>query len=185
MREQLQQALEQIEQGRAEQAAAVVAQIKALPRTEKGVFDLSGLEDAVEIKRMLYPVYAAYETNCNKKEGYADILQQMRVLDAQLQENYHMRDAAVYMDMSLRTLMYISQEIYECYRELMDLYKKNVRRFIQVFYGDGGIRPGQAPSTVAEELFIESLMLGCREHILLAEKYDLFFKGLKTDTSGK
>ena len=74
MKEQLQQALEQVEQGKTEQAAEVVAQIKALPRTGEGVFDLSGLEDAAEIKRMLYPVYAAYETNCNKKEGYLDIL---------------------------------------------------------------------------------------------------------------
>lgn len=185
MREQLQQALEQVQQGKTEQTAEVVAQIKALPRTEAGVFDLSGLEDAVEIKRMLYPVYAAYETECNKKEGYADILQQMRVLDAQLQENYNMLDAAVYMDMSLRTLMYISQEIYECYRELMDLYKKNVRRFIQVFYGEGGIRPGEVPSTVAEVLFIGSLMLGCKEHILLAEKYDIFYKGFITDDREK
>lgn len=178
MREQLQQALEQVQQGRAEQTAEAVAQIKALPRTEEGVFDLSGLGDAVEIKRMLYPVYAAYETGCNKKEGYADILQQMRVLNAQLQEHYEMLEAAVFMDTILRTLMYVSPEIYECYRELVDIYRDNVHRFIRTFYGKGGLQPGGVPGSAAEVLFIGSLMLACKEYILLKEKYEVFFGGM-------
>lgn len=177
LEQQLEQALEQVQQGKVEQTAEVVAQIKALPRTAEGVFDLSGLEDAVEIKRMLYPVYAAYETSCNKKEGYPDLLQQMRVLNAQLQEHYDMLEAAIFMDMSLRTLMYVSPEIYECYRELMDMYKDNVHRFIRTFYGEGGLQPGSVPSSAAEVLFIGSLMLACKEYILLNEKYEVFFWG--------
>ncbi len=177
MKEQLQQALEQIQQGKTEQAAKIVAQIKALPRTEEGVFDLSGLKDAVEIQRILYPVYAAYETGCNKKEGYPDILQQMRTLNAQLQGHYEMLGAAVFMDTVLRTLMYVSPEIYECYRELEDIYRDNVHRFIGTFYGEGGLQPGAAPASVAEVLFVGSLMLACRENILLNEKYEVFFGG--------
>lgn len=181
MRKDLEQALEQVQQGEAAKTAEVVERIKALPRDEQGVFDLSGMEDALEIKRTLYPVYAAYETGCNKKEGYPDILQQMRVMDGRLQERYDMLEAAVYMDMSLRTLMYMSQEIYECYRELMDLYKKNVRRFIREFYGDGGIQPGAVPASAAEVLFIGNLMLACKEHVLLAEKYEMYYAFVKSE----
>lgn len=188
MRKDLEQALEQVQQGEAAKTAEIVERIKALPRDEQGVFELSGMEDALEIKRMLYPVYAAYETECNKKEGYPDILQQMRVMDGRLQERYDMLEAAVYMDMSLRTLMYMSQEIYECYRELMDLYKKNVRRFIREFYGDGGIQPGAVPSSAAEVLFIGNLKRACREHVLLAEKYEMYYafvKSVGTNSAGR
>ena len=160
MRTELEQALQQAQQGAVARAAEVVERIKELPRDEEGVFDLKGMEkdykDVLETRRVLYPVYAAYETECNRKEGYPDILAQMRVLDARLQEDYDMLAAAAYMDMALRTLMYLSQEIYECYRE-------------------GKILPGTAPSSAAEVLFIGSLMLACREHVLLAEKYAIYY----------
>lgn len=83
------------------------------------------------------------------------------------------------MDMSLRTLMYMSQEIYECYRELMDLYKKNVHRFIQEFYGEGKIRPGAVPTSMAEVLFVGNLMLACKKYVLLAEKYEIYYEFVK------
>ena len=104
MRTELEQAMELVQQGAVAETAKAVERIKALPRDEEGVFDLRGMEDAAEIKRMLYPVYAAYETDCNKKEGYPDILQQMRVMDARLKEHYDMQEAAVYMDIALGTL---------------------------------------------------------------------------------
>lgn len=179
MKKDLEQALEQIRQGRTAETAKIVEQIKALPRDEEGVFDLSGLEDASKIRRILYPVYAAYETECNKKEGYPDILMQMRVMDQRLQEQYDRLEAAQYMNMSLRTLLHISQEIYECYRELMDLYKKNVHRFIREFYGEA--RSEAAPADVAESLFTESLMVACKEHILLAEKYEMYYAAIKSE----
>ncbi|MDE7223008.1 MAG: hypothetical protein K2O34_04410 [Acetatifactor sp.] len=181
MRKDLEQALEQIRQGRTGETAKLVEQIKALPRDEKGVFDLSSQEDASEIRRILYPVYAAYETECNKKEGYPDILLQMRIMNQRLQEQYNRLEAALYMDMSLRTLMYMSQEIYECYRELMDLYKENVRRFIREFYKEEGTRPGAMPADAAETLFTGSLMSACREHILLAEKYERYYAVMSSE----
>ena len=117
MRGEWEQALEQVRQGRVAETAEVVEGIKALPRDQDGVFDLRGMEgnqqDMQEARRVLYPVYAAYETNCNKKEGYPDILGQMRVMDERLQERYDMLEAAVYMDLALRTLLYLSQEVYE------------------------------------------------------------------------
>ena len=157
----------------------VVVGIKALPRDQDGVFDLRGMEgnqqDMQEARRVLYPVYAAYETNCNKKEGYPDILGQMRVMDERLQERYDMLEAAVYMDLALRTLLYLSQEVYEYYRELTDLYRKNARRFIREFYGEGKITPGAVPASPGEALFAEGLMLACREHILLEDKYEVYY----------
>ena len=188
MRTELEQALRLVQQGAVAQTAGVVERIKALPRDKEGVFDLEDIEkehmDLLEAKRVLYPVYAAYETDCNKKEGYPDILGQMRIMDARLQADYDMLEAAVYMDMSLRTLMYMSQEIYECYRELMDLYKKNVHRFIREFYGDGKILPGTAPASSAEVLFIGSLVLACKEHVLLAEKYEVYFEFMYAEKTG-
>ncbi|MDE6518434.1 MAG: hypothetical protein K2L18_11415 [Acetatifactor sp.] len=174
MKKELEQALEQVRQGEAVKAEQVVAWIKALPRDEDGVFDLSGVEGMQEAGRALYPVYAAYESQCNKKEGYPDILQQMRVMDARLQEHYDMQEAAVYMDTALGTLRYIDQQIYEYYRELMDLYKKNVRRFIKEFYGEGGLQSGGEPAGEAEAMFRESVRQACREHILLKDKYGMY-----------
>ena len=175
MKKELEQALEQVRQGETVKTAEIVERIKALPRDEEGVFDLSAVEGAQEAGRVLYPVYAAYETDCNKKEGYPDILQQMRVMDARLQEHYDMQGAAVYMDMALGTLRYIDQQIYEYYRELMDLYKKNVRRFIKEFYGEEGLQPGEAPASEAEAMFRKTVRLACREHILLEDKYGMYY----------
>lgn len=174
MKTELEQALERVRQGEAAEAEQAAAWIKALPRDEDGVFDLSGVEGAREAGRALYPVYAAYESQCNKKEGYPDILQQMRVLDARLQEHYGMREAAVFMDMALGTLRYVDQQIYEYYRELMDLYKKNVRRFIREFYGEGGLQPGGEPAGEAEVIFREGVRQACQEHILLEDKYGIY-----------
>ncbi len=175
MKKELEQALEQARQGETVKTAEIVERIKALPRDAAGVFDLSATKGGQEARRALYSVYAAYETDCNKKEGYPDILQQMRVMDARLQEHYDMQEAAAYMDMALGTLMYIDQQIYEYYRELMDLYKKNVHRFIEEFYGEGGLQPGAAPAGKAEESFREGIRLACREHILLEDKYEMYY----------
>lgn len=175
MRKELERALEQVRQGETAKTAEIVERIKALPREEDGVFDLSAADGAREAGKDLYSLYAAYETDCNKKEGYPDILGQMRAMDARLQGHYDMREAAEYMDMALGTLLYMDQQIYEYYRELMDLYKKNVRRFIKEFYEEGGLQPGAAPANRAEELFQESVRLACREHILLKDKYEKFY----------
>lgn len=174
MRKELEQALEQVRQGETAKTAEIVERIKALPRDEDGVFDVSAMEEGQDARRALYSVYAAYETECNKKEGYPDILQQMRVMDARLQEHYDAQAAAAYMDMALRTLMYIDQQLYEYYRELMDLYKKNVRRFIKEFYGESGLQSGTASVGEAEAAFRESVRLACGEHILLEDKYGMY-----------
>ena len=63
-----------------------IQEIKALPRTEEGIFDLkkvqadAGRRNIYQAADLVYPTYAAYETTENKKEGYPDIMAQMRVL---------------------------------------------------------------------------------------------------------
>ena len=50
-----------------------IQEIKALPRTEEGIFDLAavqqsaGLGNIYQAADLVYPVYAAYETTENKK----------------------------------------------------------------------------------------------------------------------
>lgn len=70
-----------------------IQEIKALPRTEEGIFDLvavqqsAGLGNIYQAADLVYPVYAAYETTENKKEGYPDIMAQMRVLKSMQKVN--------------------------------------------------------------------------------------------------
>ena len=57
-----------------------IQEIKALPRTEEGIFDLkkvqadAGCRNIYQAADLVYPAYAAYETTENKKEGYPDIM---------------------------------------------------------------------------------------------------------------
>lgn len=70
-----------------------IQEIKALSRTEEGIFDLAavqqsaGLGNIYQAADLVYPVYAAYETTENKKEGYPDIMAQMRVLKSMQKVN--------------------------------------------------------------------------------------------------
>ena len=46
-----------------------IQEIKALPRTEEGIFDLEAVQQSADLGNiyqaadLIYPVYAAYETN--------------------------------------------------------------------------------------------------------------------------
>lgn len=78
-----------------------IQEIKALPRTEEGIFDLeavqqsAGLGNIYQAADLIYPVYAAYETNENKKEGYPDIMAQMRVLKSMRRANSPRKTARI------------------------------------------------------------------------------------------
>lgn len=167
-KEQLQKALEAVKQGEVQQTAEAVAMLKALDRTRDGVFDLTEIsQDEWEIARLAYPVYVAYETVCNKKEGYPDLLDQMRVWNARLQADFCFEKAAKAADMWIHTLEYMSPEIYEYYRELMDIFKSNVRKTLETFYTADSVRGKEC-----ECLFRNAVLQACRENILLAEKYE-------------
>lgn len=78
-----------------------IQEIKALPRTEEDIFDLkkvqadAGRRNIYQAADLVYPTYAAYETTENKKEGYPDIMAQMRVLKSMRRANSPRKTARI------------------------------------------------------------------------------------------
>lgn len=147
-------------------------EIKALPRTEEGIFDLSSVGGSLyEAAKEVYPVYAAYETECNKKEGYPDIMAQMRVLNKKVNEEFTFANVSVYLDALLHTLEKISPEIYENYRELVDMFRACVKRALSEYYTEEKGFGSQDPEAV--KVFCGAVKEACEIDVLLAEKYQI------------
>lgn len=149
-------------------------EIKALPRTNEGIFELTGIgENLYKAAGEVYPIYAAYETDCNKKEGYPDIMAQMRVLDKKAGEEFSFENAALYVGALLHTIEKISPEIYENYRELVDMFRAAVKRVLSEYYTEkDGFQNGN-PNAVKE--FCNVVKEACGRDLLLAEKYQMCF----------
>lgn len=145
-------------------------EIKALPRTEEGIFDLRCVGGSLyEAAKKVYPVYAAYETECNKKEGYPDIMAQMRVLNKKVNEEFTFANVSVYLDALLHTLEEISPEIYENYRELVDMFRTCVKRVLSEYYTEEKGFGSQDAEAV--KVFCDTVKEACSIDVLLAEKY--------------
>ncbi len=167
LKEKLQKALEAVQNKDAEAAKEAVDELKALPRTAEGIFDLSSVDSDVWVAAGLaYPVYVAYETVCNKKEGYPDLIAQVRAWNQMLQADYSFEKAAKAACMWIHTIEYMSPEIYEYYRELCDIFKSNVRETLDKFYAEG------KPEGDLAEMFKAAVLQACEADILLAEKYE-------------
>lgn len=161
-------------------------EVKMLPRLENEVFDLSGIGgDYYEAARYVYPMYAAYETECNKKEGYPDIMRQMRIIAEKLKEDYTFGHAASFLDMLIHTIDHMSLEIYEYYRELVDLFRENAKE-VTSRYGteDGRFQAedanaetvnGNGKCVTLERLAKDAIHHACDTDVLLTEKYQVFF----------
>lgn len=150
-------------------------EIKALPRTEEGIFDLSGLaagRDVYAAAREVYTAYAAFETNQNKKEGYPDIMAQMRAWNRKAEEDFTSESAAGYLSMLLSVIGEISPEIYENYRELADMFWAALRRALEQFYDEGA--SAYAGSQEAAKLLRQTIAEACEMDVLLAEKYEKY-----------
>lgn len=155
-------------------------EIKALPRTEEGIFDLSGVVSSMGLKNeydaagAVYPVYAAYETTENKKEGYPDIMAQMRVWNRKVKAAFDFADAASYVKMMLGTVESMSPEIYENYRELLDMFREAVRMVLDSYYeAQSDTFNGDAD---AMKIFCDAVKMACESNLLLAEKYQMCFR---------
>ena len=180
LKEQLQAAYEAVKKGDVTAAGEAVKELKALPRTAEGVFDLSSVDaDVWQAAELAYPVYVAYETTCNKKEGYPDLIAQMRAWNGMLAADYTFANASKAADMWIHTIYFMSPEIYEYYRELVDIFKENVRKTLDLFYGQ------DAPKKPKEDVvrFEVVVLSACNKDILLAEKYRhrLIAKGDRTE----
>lgn len=154
-----------------------IQEIKALPRTEEGIFDLAALQQSAGLRNiyqaadLVYPAYAAYETTENKKEGYPDILAQMHVLKKHAEEEFTPENGADYTAALLHTVEQISPEIYENYRELLDDFRSAVKRMLEQYYD---AKENQfAMDDTSKKVFCDAVQKACAEYLLLAEKYQM------------
>lgn len=162
------EAYEDLADGEFEALKDTVDALKALPRTAEGVFDFAAKNiDAWEGARMAYPVYCGYETQCNKKEGYPDLLKQFRVLDKTVNADFTAPVVAAYMDMLISTIEVMSPEIYEYYREVVDLFRAVTKKAIDTFYKGNAFDADE----VSAQMIGNAILRGCESDILLAEKY--------------
>ena len=179
MKEQLKKALCSIAAGDVQAIAEVAEQIKALPRTEEGLFDTGVVDEKLfRAARLVYPVYAAYETDCNKKEGYPDLIVQMRKLDEIFEGKDCFLGTACYLDTLIHTIENVSPQLYEYYRELVDVFKARVNETIGKYYRDGKF-VGDSCNAVnaedcveAEQMIRDAIRLAGEKYVLLAEKYE-------------
>lgn len=138
MKEQLQAALQSIASGNVAAVEPIVKRIKQLERGEEGLFQTASADhNLFEAARLVYPVYAAYETECNKKEGYPDLLAQMSALKLELERAYTLKNAAAFLDALLGTIENVSPQLYEYYRALVDLFKETVKSTVKKYYCGG------------------------------------------------
>jgi len=179
MKEQLKKALASISSGDVQAIAEVAEQIKALPRTAAGLFDMSVVDDKLFRAAMLvYPVYAAYETECNKKEGYPDLIVQMRKLNEIFGGKDCFYATACYLNTLIHTIENVSPQLYEYYSELADMFKVRVNEAIGKYYRDGKFT-GDSCNAVnaedcmeAEQMIRNAIRLAGEKYVLLAEKYE-------------
>lgn len=170
MKEKLVLAYETMKQGKIEELAEVVADLKALPRTEAGVFDLRSAGEVYEAARLAYPVYCAYETACNRKEGYPDLIAQIRAWNRQTTVECGVEKYAAFLDMLMNVLECMSPEIYEYYRETLDIFRIGVKSAIASFYKEGVF----AEAAKADALIKGAIKRACEADLLLVEKYECY-----------
>lgn len=176
MKEELRSGLEAVRAGNMDAAEPVAAQLKQLARRDNGLFELTEVEDNLfQAARVVYPVYAAYETERNKKEGYPDLLAQLRLLREELKKAGGLADTAAFLDALICTLDFVSPQLYEYYRELEELFRETVREAVQVFYLDGHFREADGrENREAEKLLQAAIAHASDRHVLLGEKYERF-----------
>lgn len=174
MKEQLKAAMEDISKGDVQKAAAAAERIKQLPRTAEGLFDTGAVDsDFYEAARWVYPVYAAYETECNKKEDYPDLQNQMRLIDKKYgEESGDLPEAARFLDLFIRTIDNVSPQLYEYYREMADIFKARLRESVSIYYRGGCfVMKDGGRQEEAESILRGAVRRACENGVLLAEKY--------------
>lgn len=179
MKEQLKKTLANIASGDVQAIAEVAEQIKALPRTAAGLFDMSVVDGKLFRAAMLvYPVYAAYETECNKKEGYPDLIVQMRKLNEIFRGKDCFFATACYLNTLIHTIENVSPQLYEYYSELVDMFKAGVNDAIRKYYragkfaGDSCNAVNAEDCAEAERMIRAAIRLAGEKYVLLAEKYE-------------
>lgn len=100
-------------------------QIGQLPRRADGLFEIQQLDENVfRAAGYIYPAYAAFETEYNKKAGYPDILAQLQILRRELECRDTFENEVLFLKALLGTIDNISPQVYEYYRGLTDMFKQ-------------------------------------------------------------
>ncbi len=141
-----------------------VEAIKALPRFENGVFDMTEVSaNPYEAGGVVYPIYMEYETKVNGKAGYFDLMDQLRYFSDRIEEEFTLENVALYLKMMVDSIEAISPEIYELYHELVSLFRARMKQAIEQF-------AAEAPSA-SKAMIGWSLEKACNMDLLLTEKY--------------
>ncbi|MCD8067740.1 MAG: hypothetical protein LUE87_02385 [Lachnospiraceae bacterium] len=165
MKERLIQAYEAMKSGdfTSDTVKETVEELKAFPRNELGVFDLSAVSNNVyEAGGYVYPVYMLYETKANGKKGYMDLMAQLRALSPRDGRDLSLENAAYYLDMMVKCIDAISPEIYEMYRELIDMFRSCMKETLMTAQGQHGAAVRSVGASIER---------ACGMDIILAEKY--------------
>lgn len=166
MKENIRIAYEALQNGEAgaEIVGSTIDAVKALPRLENNVFDMTSVSDnAYEAGDIVYPFYMYYETKVNGKKGYFDLMDQLRYFSDRVEEEFTLDNASWYLAMMVDTIEAISPEIYELYRELVALFRARMKQALEAFEG--------AESCAAKKRIGAGLEKACNMDLLLAEKY--------------
>ncbi|MBQ7954810.1 MAG: hypothetical protein IJ282_03610 [Lachnospiraceae bacterium] len=150
----------------------MIEKIKALPRTQDGVFDLTSIDNNFYLAAgKVYPVYTAYETNENKKAGYPDIMLQMRALEKKVEQEFTQANAVLYLKALVDTIAAISPEIYENYRELIEIFRKKIKTAMEEFDLSAQKQYAGFASKEDAEILHGALQTAFEKDVLLKEKY--------------
>ncbi len=186
-------------------------QLRSHPRTSTGNFFHKKIYQNqiwLDGLYMAQPFYMAYETRYNKKEHYSDIVSQFRNVQKYLYDpekglcyhaydearamfwankdngcspNFWLRSMGWYLMALVDTIDAMSEEIYEQYRELQDIFRLMIKGILQyqdpetgLFYQviDRGDFPGNYLETSGSSMVAYALIKGIRMGILLQEKYE-------------
>ena len=176
MKEQLAAALKGIAAGNTEAVLAVAGQIKEMNRRGDGLFVMHDADTHLFAAACsVYPVYAAYETEYNKKEGYPDLLAQFRILRSELTKEDTLENRAAFLDALIHTIDNVSPQLYEYYRELVDLFRETVRETVEKYYRDGHfLKADGGESPEAEKQLRSAIAHAADTYVLLGEKYEKY-----------
>ena len=176
MKEQLAAARKGIAAGNTDAALAVAGLRKGMDRREDGLFVMREVDDNLfTAADILYPVYAAYETEYNKKEGYPDLLAQFHILRRELAAADTLENRAAFLDALIHTIDNISPQLYEYYRELADLFKETVGETVEKYYRSGRFRKADGSENPEAEKQLRSAIAHAGDtYVLLGEKYEKY-----------
>lgn len=144
------------------------------------------MENIFEKSMVIYPEKMRYETEENKKAGYAEIVQNLEELLIRINQDYNLHDAVCLTQTLTDTLMVMSPEIYEHFRKLEDMLRSLVRTILQkeglTTNHFGPIKlPVENENANKEDYSMlgRVLMNATNRNYLLAEKYEALGKALE------